>query len=835
MAKKLVIVESPAKAKTIEKFLGRDFEVRASMGHIIDLPKKGLGVNTRKDFTPQYEVIEKKDKLINELKAASKRADEVYLAPDPDREGEFIAWSLKHTLGLQNPRRAVFNEITRGAVQEAIRKPREIDEDLFNAQQARRVLDRLVGYKISPLLWRRIQSGTSAGRVQSVALRLICDREAEIRAFVPEEYWSITALLSKQGQKERFEANLITRLKDIATFNSEENAPEAEDQANPALNGANGNGALKLRTEKGRIKITSKEEADNILADLKGATYTVLKVEEKEQRRQPYLPYTTSTLQQDASARLYFKPKKTMSLAQQLYEGIELGERGHQGLITYMRTDSTRISEEAQVKVKEYIGQTFGQPYVGQGRIGKAKVTTQDAHEAIRPTDVTLTPQIVKPHLSADQFKLYNLIWRRFVASFMTPAVFDTVRVDIVAAQYVFRANGSHLKFPGFLAVWQREEDEKLLPALNVNEVLDMHELKPEQHFTQPPPRFSEASLIKELEEQGIGRPSTYVPIISTIQDRGYVEQDQRRFVPTWLGETVNEVMNKHFPDIVDTGFTAEMERKLDDVEEGRQSWIEFLRSFYGDFKVSMEKAEAEMNRVQKPVEEIDELCPDCGRNLVIRTGRFGRFISCSGFPECRYRRSFMNKTGALCPVCGGDLVERKTKQKKRVFFGCSNYPTCNFAIWERPIADPCPNCGGLMVVPRAGQDPVCYTEVVAVQKSAEEKPQQNGTTTRRKTETRNTESEQAATESATTISHRTTSRTKKAAETTADGKTYRSTTRKARTTTATSRAKKTTTRASAAKKKTPTRATTSKSTRSKGSTTTGKAATNRARSPKTT
>src|SRR6266567_3548592 len=445
MAKKLVIVESPAKVKT-------------SMGHIIDLPKKGLGVNTRKDFAPQYEIIEKKDKLIDELKAASKRAGEVFLAPDPDREGEFIAWSLKYTLNLKNPRRAVFNEITKGAVQDAIKKPREINEDLFNAQQARRVLDRLVGYKISPLLWRRIQSGTSAGRVQSVALRLICDREVEIRAFIPEEYWSITATLSKQRQKERFEANLLTRLKDITVFNSEENAPEGEEQVNPSLNGANG--VQKLRTEKGRIKITSKEEADTILADLQGATYTVLKVEEKEQRRQPYLPYTTSTLQQDASARLYFKPKKTMSLAQQLYEGIELGARGHQGLITYMRTDSTRISEEAQAKVKAYIGQEYGQPYVGQGRTGKAKATTQDAHEAIRPTDVSLTPQIVKPHVTPDQFKLYNLIWRRFVASFMTPAVFDTVRADIVAAQYVFRANGSHLKFPGFYAVWPREEDE---------------------------------------------------------------------------------------------------------------------------------------------------------------------------------------------------------------------------------------------------------------------------------------------------------------------------------------------------------------------------------------
>ncbi len=734
MAKKLVIVESPAKAKTIEKFLGRDFEVRASMGHIIDLPKRGLGVNTRKDFTPQYEIIEKKDKLIDDLKAASRRAEEVYLAPDPDREGEFIAWSLKETLGLKNPRRAVFNEITRGAVQQAIKKPREINEDLFNAQQARRVLDRLVGYKISPLLWRRIQSGTSAGRVQSVALRLICDREAEIRAFEPEEYWSITALLSQQGARDRFEAVLISRLKDIALVNGDESSSAAEENEDAgekagARNGAssNGTGAKRPQNGKGRIKISTQAEADAILADLKGATYTVLKVEEKEQRRQPYLPYTTSTLQQDASVRLYFKPKKTMSLAQQLYEGIELGERGHQGLITYMRTDSTRISDEAQGQVKAYIKDEFGQPYVGQGRVGKAKATTQDAHEAIRPTDVTLTPQIAKPHLTPDQFKLYNLIWRRFVASFMTPAVFDTVRVDIVAAQYVFRATGSHLKFPGFYAVWPREEDERNLPRLRVDEVLDLHELKPEQHFTQPPPRYTEASLIKELEEQGIGRPSTYVPIISTIQDRGYVDQEQRRFVATWLGETVNEVMNKHFPEIVDTGFTAEMERKLDEVEEGRQSWTEFLRTFYGDFKTTMKKAEAEMDRVQKPVEELDEACPECGRPLVIRTGRFGRFISCSGFPECSYRRSVVNKTGALCPVCGGDLVERKTRQKRRIFYGCNNYPTCNFAIWEKPVPELCPNCHGLMVVPKPGQDPVCYQEVIAPQRSREEQPHQDG------------------------------------------------------------------------------------------------------------
>src|SRR5690348_10915174 len=488
MAKKLVIVKSPAKAKTIEKFLGRDFEVRASMGHIIDLPKKGLGVNTRKDFTPQYEIIEKKDTLINELKAASRRADEVYLAPDPDREGEFIAWSLKETLGLKNPRRAVFNEITKGAVQLAISKPREINEDLFNAQQARRVLDRLVGYKISPLLWRRIQSGTSAGRVQSVALRLICDREAEIRAFVPEEYWSITATLSKQHHARRFEAVLITRLKDMAALNGDEAANSEEQAANGTGSEQNANGTKPPKAEKGRIKISSKEEADAILAELQGATYTILKYDEREQRRQPYLPYTTSTMQQDASVRLYFKPKKTMSLAQQLYEGIELGALGHQGLITYMRTDSTRISEEAQTSVKAYIREQFGQPYVGAGRTGKAKATTQDAHEAIRPTDVTLTPAVVKSFLTPEQFKLYNLIWRRFVASFMTPAVFDTVRVDILAAQYVFRANGSNLKFPGFYAVWPREEDEKLLPTLTAQELLDFHGLKPEQHFTQPPP-----------------------------------------------------------------------------------------------------------------------------------------------------------------------------------------------------------------------------------------------------------------------------------------------------------------------------------------------------------
>ncbi len=726
MAKKLVIVESPAKAKTIEKFLGADFEVRASMGHIMDLPRKGMGVNLPKkgkqsagphDFEPKYEIIEKKEKLISELKTAAKKAEVVYLAPDPDREGEFIAWSLKRALDLRSPQRAVFNEITKRAVQEAINHPRVIDEDLFNAQQARRVLDRLVGYKISPLHWRRVQSGTSAGRVQSVALRLICEREAEIRAFVPEEYWTIAAHLSKHRQRKTFVAQLFARLNAAgeAEETGEQPAEGAESKDSTARKNAGKNGDSKKgkpgngdEPERTRIKIGSEAEAKAILAELEGAAYLVRSVEQKDVRRQPWLPYTTSTMQQDASVRLRFPPKKTMNLAQQLYEGIELGERGHQGLITYMRTDSTRISAEAQQAVKDFIKRSFGENYVGEGRTGKAKATVQDAHEAIRPTDVNLTPEVVKAYLTPDLFKLYQLIWRRFVAAFMAPAIFDTVRVDITAASYLFRANGSSLKFPGFYAVWPREEEEETLPALELGEPLDLHQLTPDQHFTQPPPRYSEASLIKELEEQGIGRPSTYVPIVSTIQERGYVEQQERRFVPTWLGETINEAMIQHFPDIVDIGFTADMEQKLDAIEEGRQGWTEFLRLFYDGFRETLARAESEMPRAQKPVEEIDEQCPECGRQLVIRSGRFGPFISCSGFPECSFKKKLINKTGALCPNCGGDLVERKTKKRGKVFYGCVNYPTCNFATWDRPVAGPCPNCGGLVTIAQGKRVAAC-------------------------------------------------------------------------------------------------------------------------------
>ena len=751
MAKNLVIVESPAKAKTIEKFLGDDFEVRASMGHIIDLPRKGLGVDTRRDFQPKYVVIEKKDKLLAELKKASRTAQTVYLAPDPDREGEFIAWSLKEMLGLRKPRRAVFNEITRHAVQDAIAHTRDIDEDLFNAQQARRVLDRLVGYKISPLLWRRVQSGTSAGRVQSVALRIICDREAEIRAFVPEEYWTIAATLSKAKERETFTAMLIGRQGSKEVAESEQEGDGAEQQNAQNQNGQNGqNGRA------GRIRIESEEQARAILRELQGAAYTVQSVRQRDVRRQPFLPYTTSTLQQDASVRLRFKPKKTMSLAQALYEGMEIGDAGHQGLITYMRTDSTRISDEAQAAVRQHITGAFGKDYIGPGRTSRkanANANVQDAHEAIRPTDVTLTPERVKPFLSADQFRLYDLIWRRFVAAFMAPAVFDTLRVDIAAGDFLFRTNGTTLKFPGFYAVWPREADSAALPTLRQGDALDLHKLAPEQHFTQPPPRFTEASLIKDLEERGIGRPSTFVSIVSTIQDRGYVEQQERRFVPTWLGETVNELMLKHFPEIVDTNFTADMERRLDGVEEGRQGWTEFLKDFYAALRGQLERAETEMDRVQKPVEEANEDCPQCGRPLLIRSGRFGRFISCSGYPECDFKKPLVAKTGAHCPKDGGDLVERRGKRTGKVFYGCANFPTCDFVVWDRPLTTPCPECGGLLTLANGKTEAHCIScgalvtgaqegtpEVVGHRAPAPERPRRAaGETTARKTTTRKT------------------------------------------------------------------------------------------------
>lgn len=676
MPTKLVIVESPTKAKSIEKFLGRDYQVLACVGHVVDLPSKGLGVDTRRNFQPKYVVIPGKEKVLTELRRASRQADEVYLAPDPDREGEAMSSHLAKALELDRPRRAVFNEITASAVRAAIDHPREIDERLVDAQQARRILDRLVGYKISPLLWRRVQRHTSAGRVQSVAVRLIVDREEAIRAFVPEEYWTLTAHLSKQKDRRVFTADLVRRLS---------------------------------QSEKEKLRVGSREDMDAILGDLNGARYRVLNVEEKKTRSMPPLPYTTSSMQQDSSSRLRFAPKKTMKVAQELYEGIDLGD-GRAGLITYMRTDSTRVADEAQRAVRAHVADRFGTKYVGPGPRSKQKANVQGAHEAIRPTDVNRTPDDVRAYLSADQLKLYTLIWRRFVAAFMAPAVFDSVRVSIAAADYLFIAAGSTLSFAGYYEVWQRDDKDSTLPPLEEGEELKLHMLKPEQHFTEPPPRYTEASLVKELEELGIGRPSTYVPIISTIQQRKYVKLEGRRFFPLELGETVTRLMKQHFPEIVDIKFTAQVESDLDEVEDGDRQWTELLHDFYGDFKRTLDQAEKEMERVERPVEEIGEACPECGSPLVIKQGRFGQFISCSNYPGCKYSRQLQKKIGVVCPRCGGDLVERRTK-RGRVFYGCGTYPACNYALWDKPLPAPCPNCGGLLAEATRGKPVVRCTE----------------------------------------------------------------------------------------------------------------------------
>jgi DNA topoisomerase I len=669
LPRNLVIVESPSKATTIKKFLGPDFEVLASVGHVVDLPKKGLGVDTRKNFNPKYVVVPGKEKVLIELRKASRGVDQVYLAPDPDREGEAISWHLARALELEHPLRAVFNEITKSGVKQGIENPREIDENLVNAQQARRVLDRLVGYKISPLLWRKVLRGTSAGRVQSVALRLICDREDLIRSFVPQEYWSVEAELSRAKQKKTFVATLLRH---------------------------------KSQGDREKISLTSKEETDIVLKNLEGAKWEVVSADTKKTRSQPPLPYTTSSMQQDASTRARFAPKKTMRVAQALYEGIDLGAGDRTGLITYMRTDSTRISEEAQQAVRGYIQSHHSKSYIGQGPKSKQKANVQGAHEAIRPTDVSRTPDSVKSYLSNDEFKLYNLIWRRFVASFMAPAVFDSTRVIINAGDYVFVANGSSLVFEGFYAVWGREDKDSTLPALEAGEVLDFHKLTPEQHFTEPPPRYTEASLIKELEERGIGRPSTYVPIISTIVDRKYVKVEQRRFVALTLGEKVNDVMKNHFPKIVDIGFTAQVETELDRVEEGDEEWTHVIKDFYDPFKITLADAEKSIQAVEWPEVALDEECPDCGEQLVIKHGRFGEFISCSNYPECKYSRQMTTKLGIPCPDDGGDIIERTTR-KGRVFYGCSNFPKCRWASWDKPVPEPCEKCGGLLAQPSRG------------------------------------------------------------------------------------------------------------------------------------
>lgn len=668
LGKTLVIVESPAKARTISKFLGRNYIVKASMGHVRDLPRSQLGVDIENNFTPKYITVRGQGKVLQELRSAAKKADKILLATDPDREGEAISWHLAHALGLEpGENRIEFHEITKPAIQRAVKQPRSIDSRLVDAQQARRVLDRIVGYKLSPLLWAKVKRGLSAGRVQSVALRLVCDRENEINEFVPEEYWSITAHLKKESGKS-FEAKLHAKGKQ-------------------------------------RIKVSSKDEADTILNALSGASYVVSKVVLKERRRNPAPPFTTSTLQQEAARRLGFTARKTMSLAQDLYEGLDVGPEGTVGLITYLRTDSTNVAEEAQKMARSFIEERYGKDY----RPAKppkyaTRKGAQEAHEAIRPTSVERTPESLKEYLKRDHLRLYRLIWERFLASQMSPAVLDTVSADIEANGYVFRATGSTVKFPGFMTLYieqgdddSNEEDEKMLPELEEGERLLCSQVEPKQHFTQPPPRYTEAMLVKTLEELGIGRPSTYVSIIDTIQRRGYVVKDQKRFVPTELGQIIVDLLKEHFPKIVDVEFTATLEAKLDEVEEGAESWTDVLHEFYAPFAEALAEADKHIEEIEIEDEVSDEICEQCGRNMVIKMGRYGKFLACPGFPECRNAKPLLKKIDVHCPECGGEIVERRTR-KGRVFYGCSAYPDCEYTSWQKPVGVRCPNCNTMLV-----------------------------------------------------------------------------------------------------------------------------------------
>ncbi len=737
MSKSLVIVESPSKAKTLKKYLGRNFNVMASVGHVKDLPKSKFGVDIEKNFKPQYMIIRGKKKILDEIKKAAEAADKVYLAPDPDREGEAIAWHIGEELNGKRNKvyRVLFNEITEQAVKKALTRPGKIDQKKVNAQQARRILDRIVGYKISPLLWEKVGRGLSAGRVQSVAVRLVCEREKEVEAFVPEEYWSITAKLSGANPPP-----FVARLHSIA--------------GEP-------------------IKISAQTQAQEKVQVLQGFAYTVQQIERKDKKRNPLPPFTTSKLQQDAVRKLRFSPKKTMMLAQQLYEGVEIGAEGPVGLISYMRTDSTRLSAEAQQEAREYIQSQYGQDYLpGKPNVYKNKKGAQDAHEAIRPTSVQKDPEAIKQFLHKDQFLLYKLIWTRFLASQMNPAILEVTRVDVAAGEYLFRASGTVTQFPGFTAVYVEaqdngavkspgafvkgqeaeeevttgsEEETGTLPMLQEGERLELVTLEPKQHFTQPPPRYNEALLIKELEEQGIGRPSTYHTIISTIQDRKYVEKVEGQFKPTELGDIVNELLVTHFPDVLNVEFTARMEQELDEIEEGDKKWVDTVRDFYEPFSKRLEKAQHEMRDIKReetPTEvvcdrcglpmvirwgkngrflactgypdcrntkeftegesgelsivqkenTVSDLCERCGSPMVIKNGRFGRFVACSKYPECKYTKAL--STGVKCPQtgCGGDLAEKRTK-KGKIFFACSRYPQCNYALWNRPVPRPCPEC----------------------------------------------------------------------------------------------------------------------------------------------
>lgn len=670
----LVIVESPAKARTISKFLSRKYKILASQGHLIDLPRSKLGVDVEDNFTPHYITIRGKGKILKELKEAGKKADKVYLAADPDREGEAICWHIGRALNLnlEEPLRVEFNEITKNAVKEAFKNPRVLDCNRVDAQQARRVLDRLVGYQISPLLWRKIRGGLSAGRVQSVAVRLICERQQEIDDFKEEEYWTIETLLEEGKEKKTFKA------------------------------------ALDKHKNK-KIKLENETEAGRVVRELEKEDFVVESVKRSQKRRRPNAPFTTSSLQQEASNKLGFSSRKTMSLAQQLYEGINIGGGETVGLITYARTDSVRVSAEAQKEARQLIGERFGKEYLpARAPVYKSRQGAQDAHEAIRPTMVTKDPQAVKEHLSRDQNRLYKLIWERFLVSQMSPAVYDQVRVVIKAGDYTLRASGSTLVFPGFLALFKTDDKEKevALPALTEGGELKLKEVTPQQHFTQPPPRFNEASLIKMLEEKGIGRPSTYSPIIETIQSRGYVTKEGKAFVPAELGFIVVEMMKTYFPEVIDIDFTARMEQRLDEIEEGKLEWLEVISDFYnGSFKERLETAEQKIEKVEIEPEVTDEICPNCGKRLVIKHGRFGRFMACPGYPECKYTKKIVKDTGVKCPAegCTGTMIERRSK-KGRIFYGCSKYPDCTFSLWNKPLPAPCPKCGSLMTEKWKGQ-----------------------------------------------------------------------------------------------------------------------------------
>lgn len=688
--KSLVVVESPTKARTLSKLLSRPYEVKASMGHVKDLPKSQLGVNLDDDFAPKYIVIKGKGPIIKELKAAAKKASTVYMATDPDREGEAISWHLSEVLRPVNPsiRRIEFHEVTKDAVQRALKHPREIDQNLVNAQQARRILDRLVGYKLSPLLWRKVRGGLSAGRVQSVAVRLIVDREREIEAFVPLEYWSIVGRFCTETG-ETFTARLI---------------------------GRNGQ-RFGAPSDEGAAIIGSQAEAQALVEALRRPEYLVGEVRRKDQARHPAPPFTTSTLQQEANRKLGFSASRTMAVAQQLYEGLDVGAGGTVGLITYMRTDSVRVAASAQHEAREFIGRAFGDAYIPEKpRFYRSRRGAQDAHEAIRPTGVARTPERVKPHLRSDQYRLYRLIWERFLASQMASAVLDTLSVDIVGGEFLFRATGSRVKFPGYLILYRESTDngdengEGWLPPLATDDRVTLREVTPEQHSTQPPPRYTEATLVRALEERGIGRPSTYAPTIETIKKRGYVHVQQRRLVPTDIGRMVTDLLVEHFPEIVDVDFTAGLEDDLDHVEEGRADWLQIVRTFYEPFARELLLAEAKIPVVEVPEVEIGEPCPQCGRPLVRKHGRFGEFIACSGYPECKYTRPV--GIGVTCPRCGGEIVARRTR-RGRVFYGCGSYPTCTFTSWDRPIETPCPRCNSLTVIRRSrrGTEVRCTNE----------------------------------------------------------------------------------------------------------------------------